>query len=151
MPGRCHCRRRGDFTILHRTSALGAITATGCRWIEDWQALQVTAFASTLKRSVRPRVLAHEPQMYPGRGAYRGSNHAPRRNNFTPNTDGRMHSRTLPWAKCPLKCLPFLLIYRFDARAVNMLRVVNFRVAFSSERVRRGCSGDQTVPWIRSS
>jgi len=38
---------------------------------------------------------------------------------------------------CPLKRFPFLLIYRIEARAVKMLRVINSRGAYLNERARR--------------
>ena len=38
--------------------------------------------------------------------------------------------------ECPLSRYPFLLIYRIDARAVQMLRVINGRGAFLNKRAR---------------
>ena len=40
--------------------------------------------------------------------------------------------------ECPLGRFPFLLIYRIEARAVRMLRVINSRGAYLNERAKRG-------------
>jgi plasmid stabilization system protein ParE len=39
--------------------------------------------------------------------------------------------------ECSLTRFPFLLIYRIEARAVKMLRVINSRGAYLNERARR--------------
>ena len=40
--------------------------------------------------------------------------------------------------ECPLGRFPFLLIYRIEARAVRMLRVIDSRGAYLNERAKRG-------------
>jgi hypothetical protein len=40
--------------------------------------------------------------------------------------------------ECPLERFPFLLIYRIEARAVKMLRVINARLAYVNDRAGRG-------------
>jgi hypothetical protein len=41
-------------------------------------------------------------------------------------------------SECPLRRLPFLLIYRIEARAVKLLRVINSRGGYLNERAKRG-------------
>ncbi|MGQ0512156.1 MAG: type II toxin-antitoxin system RelE/ParE family toxin [Betaproteobacteria bacterium] len=38
--------------------------------------------------------------------------------------------------ECPLRRFPFLLVYRIDARSVQMLRAINARGAFLNARAR---------------